>query len=115
MPPTYVPFKRIAAKAVVQMQGIHDHPELGKRLPGPAEEVASLLAKVNSAAAARERLRGALRLAVDRLQQTAFELRGKLNANVAIVAKLSGAGSPDVIAVGGKPRKARRVPAPPAP
>ncbi len=116
MRPTRLNPKRVVSRARTQVQGFLDLPELEKGMSCPPVQVKSTLDKVFQCELAQEQLKKALKGATMALQQALTELQGQVGANIGVAGMLYGAGSAQLIRLGGNPRRnGRRVVAGPTP
>ncbi len=97
--------------AVMQIQAMKERPELAAGIPVALALLEAVVAKLNAAKRKQEAVKKSIKLATNEVQQIAFELKGMLNGNRAIVAMVHGPHSPEFVLFGGKPRKGRRSPA----
>ncbi len=105
MSQSYLSEERVLARVRALIQGLTDHPELGKGLPTPLEMVKKSLDAILAAASTQEQLKKVLRGATKSLQILLRDAREMVRANLAVAAMIHQPNSDAIVLLGGKPRR----------
>ena len=104
----YISIADAIALLRAQIEGLKSRAELQKGLPKPLAELEAHLATLVTADTLRATLEREAALATEAAYQAAFEGRSAARRNIKAVARRHGKYSPDLLALGGKPRKGGR-------
>ncbi len=105
---SYLSEGRVLARVRALIQGLTDHPELGKGLPTTPEMVKKALDEILEAGSAQEQLKKTLLLATRSQQIRLRNAREMVSASLAVAAMIHQPNSDAVVLLGGKPRRGGR-------
>ncbi len=101
----YMSLKRVIEQARAQIEGLQSRPELEKGLMKPLATLEAELEKLVKAEAVRAEQSKAAVAATEAVQQAAFEMRQSVRSNIHAAARRRGRYAPELVLLGGKPRR----------